>query len=137
MRTKFSAAAAFLLGVITVAGNAAADPKDYRFEAVQPHVSVSPQTTIAVRLLHLPSGKPVTDAIILPAKLEMPMAGMAPMATRVSTATPDGKGAYAFTADLSMAGPWTLQLAAKVQGESGTIIGSVPFTAAKGGHDKH
>ncbi|MCR6631324.1 MAG: FixH family protein [Magnetospirillum sp.] len=116
--------------------NAWADAKDYRFEAVQPEVAAASDAAVAVRLVHVPTGKPVTDAIILPAKMEMPMAGMAPMATKVSPAKPDGKGAYVFTADLSMAGPWTLQVAAKVQGEPATITGSVPFTAASGSH-KH
>lgn len=115
--------------------SARAEPKDYRFEAVQPHVAISPQTDVAVRLVHVPTGKPVTDAIILPAKMEMPMAGMAPMPTKVSTGKPDGKGAYTFTADLNMAGTWMLQLAAKVQGEAATITGSVPFTAANGSHN--
>lgn len=112
-----------------------ADPKDYRFEAVQPHVAASSATPVTVRLMHVPTGKPVTDAIILPAKMEMPMAGMAPMATKVSAGKPDGSGAYTFIADLSMAGPWTLQVAAKVQGEAATITGSVPFTAATGSHN--
>jgi hypothetical protein len=115
--------------------NAWADPKDYRFEAVQPHVAVSAATPVAVRLVHVPSNKPVTDAIMLPAKMEMPMAGMAPMGTKISPAKPDGNGTYTFTADLSMAGPWTLQVAAKVQGEPATITGSVPFTAASGAHN--
>lgn len=115
--------------------NAWADPKDYRFEAVQPHVPAVADAPLAVRLVHVPTGKPVTDAIILPAKMEMPMAGMAPMATKVSPAKADGKGAYAFTADLSMAGSWILQVAAKVQGEPATITGSVPFTAASSGHN--
>ncbi|MBC7950493.1 MAG: FixH family protein [Rhodospirillaceae bacterium] len=112
-----------------------ADAKDYRFEAVQPHVAVASDSAVAVRLVHVPSGKPVTDAIILPAKMEMPMAGMGPMPTKVSSGKPDGKGAYAFTADLSMAGTWMLQVAAKVQGEPSTITGSVPFTAANGSHN--
>ncbi|MBC7908135.1 MAG: FixH family protein [Rhodospirillaceae bacterium] len=121
--------------LLAASSSAWADAKDYRFEAVQPHVAISPNTAIAVRLVHVPSGKPVPDAIILPAKMEMPMAGMAPMSTKVSSSKPDGQGAYGFTADLSMAGTWMLQVAAKVQGEPGTIAGAVPFTAAKGSHN--
>lgn len=131
-----------LAGVLAVSAllaasstSAWADAKDYRFEAVQPHVAVAPDTAVTVRLIHVPSGKPVPDAIILPARMEMPMAGMAPMPTKVSPGKPDGKGAYAFTADLTMAGTWMLHVAAKVQGEPGTIGGSVPFTAANGSHN--
>lgn len=134
MRLWGGAVLAAMVGVM-VAGTAKADPKDYRFEAVQPHVAVSSATKIAVRLVHVPTGKPVADVIVLPPKMEMPMPGMAPMATKVSPATADGNGIYSFTADLSMAGPWTLQLAAKVQGEAGTVTGSVPFTAAGGSHN--
>lgn len=118
-----------------LAVNAWAGPKDYRFEAVQPHVPAAADAQVAVRLVHVPTGKPVPDAIILPARMEMPMDGMAPMVARVSPAKADGKGGYAFVADLSMAGPWILQLAAKVQGEQGTVTGAVPFTAAVGGHN--
>ena len=134
MRKVFAvlALSALLAGAAT---GAWADPKDYRFEAVQPHVAISPQTAVAVRLVHLPTGKPVTDAIMLPARMEMPMAGMAPMTTKVSPAKPDGQGAYVFTADLTMAGTWLLTLSAKVQGEAATVTGTVPFTAAGGSHN--
>ncbi|MGE5547407.1 MAG: FixH family protein [Solirubrobacterales bacterium] len=135
MRTRIGMAVAVLVSVTAAAGAAKADPKDYRFEAVQPHVPVSGESPLAVRLVHVPSGKPVTDAIMLPAKMEMPMGSMAPMPTKVSAAKPDGKGGYGYTADLSMAGTWILQLSAKVQGEAATVTGSVPFTAANGGHN--
>jgi hypothetical protein len=129
-------AAAVLVGM---ASAAQADPKDYRFEAVQPQVAASPNATLAVRLVHVPSGKPVTDALLFQPKVAMPMGSMAPMLTSVKPGAPDGKGVYPFTADLSMAGPWTLTVSAKVQGEPATLTGSVPFTAAATdhGHGKH
>jgi len=127
MRTKTIAVAAALLWT----GAAAADPKDYRFEAVQAQVPASAAATVAVRLLHVPSGKPVVNAVVFQPKMEMPMDGMGPMATTVKAAAPDGTGTYPFVADLAMAGPWTLTLSAKVQGEAATITGSVPFTAAR------
>lgn len=114
-----------------------AGAQDYRFEAVQPHVAVSPQTEVAVRLVHVPTGKPVTDAIMLPARAEMPMADTDPMVGKVSGGKPDGAGAYGFTADFNMTGTWFLKLAAKVQGEADTVTGSVPFTAAHGSHNHH
>lgn len=115
-------------------GPALADPKDYTFTAVEDHVAASKASTIQVRLIHLPSQKPVANAIIFQPKLEMPMAGMAPMATSVKAGTPDGSGVYPFIGDLSMAGPWTLSLSAKVPGESGTITGSLPIMAGSTGH---
>lgn len=129
-----SGAAILSLGIS--AGVAKADPKDYRFEAVQSQVMVSPTTTVAVRLIHAPSGKPVTNAIVFQPKMEMPMGNMAPMPTKIASTAPDGNGSYAFIADIPMAGPWTLTVSAKVQGESTTITGSVPFTAAPMDHSK-
>ena len=135
MRTR--SIAAFGLGMVIlvgVVGAAKADPKDYRFEAVQTQVAATVSTTIAVRLVRVSDGTPVVGAILFQPKLEMPMDGMAPMPTQVLPATPDGKGTYPFTADLSMAGPWVLKVSAKVQGEALTISGAVPFTAGPATH---
>jgi hypothetical protein len=123
-----------LIGIASASGPTLADPKDYRFEAVRPDVAVSPSAALAVRLIHLPSGKPVTDAILFQPKMVMPMEGMAPMPTRITPAPSDGKGTYPFLADIGMEGPWTLTLSAKVQGEPATITGSVPFTARPSDH---
>lgn len=127
-------AAAVLVGVST---NAWADPKDYVFVPVTEHIQPSSTAPIAVRLIHAPTKKPVTDAIIVQSRLEMPMEGMAPMATKVSPKGTDGQGVYSFVGDLSMAGPWTLNLAAKVQGESGTVTGAVPLMVSGGSHKGH
>jgi len=120
--------------MVGLSGTAQADPRDYRFEAVAPQVAVSPTSTVAVRLVHLPDGKPVADAILFQPRMEMPMSGMAPMPTTVTPGTPDGKGVYPFSADVTMAGPWTLTVSAKVQGETTTISGTIPFTAVQTSH---
>jgi len=114
-----------------LAGPALADPKDYRFEPVSDQITVSPTAPVAVRLIHIPSNKPVPGAIVFQPKMEMPMGSMAPMPTKITQAAPDSKGTYPFVADISMAGPWILTVSAKVQGETATITGSVPFTATK------
>lgn len=134
LRTILTAGLAITAVVAGISGVALADPKDYRFEAVDPQVAVSPAATIAIRLIHLPDGKPVAGAIVFQPRMEMPMGNMAPMPTKVTPGTPDGKGVYSFTADVTMAGPWTLTVSAKVQGEAGTITGTIPFTAAQTGH---
>ncbi len=133
-RTLMAMTGVAILGLGAISGTALADPKDYRFEAVQPQVMVSPTATVAVRLIHIPSKKPAPDAIIFQPKMEMPMGNMAPMPTKVAPAAPDGKGVYPFTADISMAGQWTLTVSAKIPGEAATITGTVPFTAVKDGH---
>lgn len=130
-------AAPFFWAALSASGWAGA--ADYRFELVEQSVAASPATALTVRLVHLPTGKPVTDAILLPARLEMPMGGMAPMSARLSGGKPDGRGGYAFKADIGMTGLWTLKLAAKVQGEAETVTGALPVSAtaaADGGH-KH
>lgn len=134
MRLKLMAMMSVVVGLGAASGTALADPKDYRFEAVDSQVVVSPTATVAVRLIHLPDGKPVAGAIVFQPKMEMPMGNMAPMPTKVAPGTPDGKGIYPFTADIGMAGPWTLTVSAKVQGEATTISGSVPFVAAAAVH---
>lgn len=130
-------AALFAILTAGVTISASADPKDYAFVAVAGHLQPSATAPIDVRLIHLPSKKPVTDAIIIQSKLEMPMQGMAPMATKVSPKGTDGQGIYSFVGDLSMAGPWTLNLAAKVQGEGGTVTGAVPLMVSGGSHKGH
>lgn len=115
-----------------VSASAWADPKDYVFVPVADHLQPSSTAPVAVRLIHAPTKKPVTDAIIIQSRLEMPMPGMAPMVGKVSAQAPDGKGLYPFVADLTMQGQWTLNLSAKVQGEPGTVTGAVPLVVATG-----
>lgn len=124
-------AACLTATLLLTAGTAFAAPADYRFEAVKPHVNASSNAVVTVRLIHIPDNQPVKDAIIFSSKMEMPMAGMAPMATKVTAVKPTAPGEYPFQSDLSMAGSWNLVLSAKVQGETGTVTGSVPFMVMK------
>lgn len=130
MLKKFALALALTAGL---SAPAFAGAKDYVFSPVDDHVPASKAGTIKVRLIHVPTQKPVTNAIIIQPRLEMPMAGMAPMATKVKAGPADANGDYVLTADLSMAGPWTLTLSAKVQGEAETITGSMPIMAVGSG----
>lgn len=123
--------AAAAAAVVMLAGQAMADPKDYRFEAVSAHVKAAPDSTVTLRLVHLPDNKPVTDAVIFASKMEMPMAGMAPMTTKVAAIKAQTPGEYPFQSDLSMGGSWNLVVSAKVQGETGVVTGSVPVMAMK------
>jgi hypothetical protein len=125
---------AFLLGAIlaiTGADLALAAPQDYVFEAVQSKVPPSKDAIISVRLTHEPSGKPVTDAVILQTRLDMSPDNMADMTTKVVPLAPGEPGVYRFQADLSRGGRWALKLAAKVPGEQETVRGEVVVTATK------
>jgi hypothetical protein len=120
------------------ASSAGAGSKDYRFEAATPEVSSSPTASIQVRLVHVPTGKPVADAILLPARLEMPMGTAAPMIVKAAAKGSGGNGIYEYVADLSMIGTWTLKVSVKAQGESDTITGNIPISVVTGdNHNSH
>ncbi len=86
---------------------------------------------VAVRLLHKPSGKPVTDAVIVRTRIDMAPDGMAEMESPVAPLPGNEPGVYAFKTDLPMAGRYQFSLAAKVQGELETVVGKIVFKAVK------
>lgn len=112
-------------------GEARAAAKDYRFEAVQPHVTAASDVVVSVRLVNAATGQVVKDAIIFQSRMEMPMGTMAPMVAKATPLPTTSNGEYPFRTDLGMAGDWNLVVAAKVQGEKETITGTVPFMAMK------
>ena len=125
-----------LVGVVTAAGlglNAAvfAGADDYVFEPVKAEVSKGDDVIVSVRLKHKPTGKPVTDAVIVQSRIDMAPDGMAEMASALTPVPSSEPGVYSFKTELAMAGRWLLSLAAKVQGEPQTVIGKVPFRAHK------
>jgi YtkA-like protein len=108
---------------ITMAGLVAvahADIKDYEFQLVEQTVKKG-DTTISVRLVRKPDGKPVPNAVIFATRLDMAPDGMQEMATKIEPMPSTEPGVYKFKATLSMAGGWQLSLGAKVQGETGTV----------------
>jgi hypothetical protein len=123
--------AAFLVVSILAAGDALAAAADYRFELVQAQPAGPGKTTVTVRLVHVPDNKPVAGAVLFESKSDMGPAGMAEMPGKVSTLPADKPGLYRFQIETGMAGKWALNLAAKVQGEAGTVRGTVTFDAAK------
>jgi hypothetical protein len=125
--TRSFAALALLL--LTAAPGFSA-PADYRFEVVPP-VKVGADAAVVLRLIHVPSGKPVPDAVIFKTQLDMLMAGMAPMAAKAGLPKASGAGLYTLRAPLTMAGDWTLRLSAKVRGENETVTGAVTFTSVE------
>jgi hypothetical protein len=108
-----------------------AAPADYAFEPVQANVKNGPKSDVAVRLIHKPSGKPVTGAVIFRTRLDMSPDGMEMMTAKIEPLTEGEAGVYKFRADFTMAGKWALKLQAKVQGEPDTVEGTVVFTAGQ------
>src|SRR3954454_17326975 len=120
-------AATALAAAMNLIGAAFAGADDYVFEAVKPEIKSSNVATVAVRLLHKPAGKPVTDAAIVQTRLDMAPDGMADMATSIAPLPSPEPGVYAFKAPLTMTGRWLLTVSAKAQSEPETVIGKVIF----------
>jgi hypothetical protein len=103
---------------------------DYVFEPVKTELTRGDDVTVAVRLVHKPTGKPVPDAVIIRSRMDMTPDGMADMASSLTPLPATELGVYAFKAELT-AGRWLLSLAAKVQGEPETVVGKVTFKVSK------
>ena len=86
---------------------------------------------LAVRLIHKPTGHTVPAAVILTHRLDMAPDGMATMKSRLEPLPSTEPGIYPFKADLAMEGNWRLSLAAKVQGEVGTVQARLIFKAVE------
>lgn len=131
MKPSFLSAAA-LAATLSLAGAAAyAGADDYVFEPVQAELTKGDDVTVAVRLLHKPTGKPVADAVIIRTRIDMGPDGMAEMVSPVTPVTAKEPGTYAFKTDLPMPGRYQFFLAAKVQGEPQTVVGKVMLKAKR------
>jgi YtkA-like len=131
--TAARALAVALIG-FSVAGApkfAFADIKDYEFQLVEPTVQAGADKVVTVRLMHKRTGKPVPDAVIFAARLDMAPDGMQEMVTKVTSIPGTEPGTYRFKATFSMEGRWQLSLSAKVQGETGTVESKLVVTAQK------
>jgi hypothetical protein len=100
---------------------------DYMFEPVKTEIKSSNVATVAVRLVHKPSGKPVPDAVIVQTRIVMAHDGGAEMASAFVALPSPEPGVYAFKAPLTMAGSWLLSIEAKVQGEPEIVVGKINF----------
>jgi YtkA-like len=72
---------------------------------------------------------PVAGAVLFETKTDMGPVGMAEMTGKVTPLTSDQPGIYRFQIETGMAGRWQLALGAKVQGEAGTVRGSLVYEA--------
>lgn len=111
------------------AGTAAfADTKDYEFQLIQSEVK-SGEAIVAVRIMHKPSGKLVPEAVIFAKRLDMAPENMATMTTPLEPVEASEPGVYRFKTKLTMEGRWQLSVAAKLQGETGTLQGRLILKA--------
>ena len=100
---------------------ALADIKDYEFQLTQTELKHGDGVVVTVRLIDRRTGKPVPDAVIFASRIDMEPDGMATMAAKLEPLPSPEPGSYAFRTNLIMEGGWRLSLAAKVQGEDGTV----------------
>ncbi len=100
---------------------AVAGPDDYAFEPLKAEVKMGSEAVVAARLVHKPTGKPVPDAVIFARRADMSPDGMATMTADLEPVPAGEGGVYRFKTNLPMAGNWQISLAAKIQGETGTL----------------
>ncbi|MCC8430563.1 FixH family protein [Reyranella aquatilis] len=116
----FAALAAVPLSLIAPA---MADVRDYEFQLVHDQLPHNEATEVSVRLVKKSTGAPVPDAVIFASRIDMAPAGMPTMRASLAAAPSADAGVYRFSTQLEMEGAWQLSLAAKVQGEEGTVVG--------------
>src|SRR5437764_14697526 len=114
MRRKLLLASAGFAIAVSLSGIAFGGAEDYAFEPVKAEIKTSNVATLAVRLVHKPTGKPVTDARIVETRLVMPHHGSAEMTSAIAPLPSPEPGVFAFKAPLMMEGDWLLSIAAKV-----------------------
>lgn len=128
MLTKVLSLAALIGAGILFAATAFAGAGDYKFDLVSARPA-SGKTDVTVRLTHVPDSKPVGGAIIFQPKAIM--VGMENMSAAATVELGPQPGTYVLHVATGMAGPWLLNLSAKVQGESETVRAAVQFEAAQ------
>ena len=124
--------AAAIAAVASIASGAAlAGGADYAFDPVSPEIKKGDDVVVALRLTHKPSGRPVSDAVIVRTRVDMGPDGMADMVSPVVLVHSGQPGVYALKTDLPMAGRYLVSIAAKVQGEPETVVSKVIIKAVK------
>jgi|SRR5579872_2963522 hypothetical protein len=121
--TRRAALAAVPIGLAwaLLVSPALADMQDYEFQLVQSEAKKGEGAIVSVRLVNKRTGKGVPDAVISAKRIDMTPDGMADMAPHIEQLPSTEPGVYRFKTNLSMQGRWQLSLAAKVQGETGTV----------------
>ena len=131
MLRKFLLVCAFAAAVSLTNAASFAAAIDYAFEPIAAELKKGDDVVVTLRLVHKPSGKLVTDAVVIRKRVDMAPDGMADMESQVEPVPASEPGTYAFKTDLPMAGRYQFSLAAKVQGEPETVVSKVIIKAVK------
>lgn len=108
---------------------ARADVDKFEFRLVETAVKIG-EAVVAVRIVNKSTGEPVRDAIIFARRLDMAPEDMPTMSADLEPVPAEEPGVYRFKTNFTMEGGWQLSLAAKIQGESGTLQGRLRLKAA-------
>jgi hypothetical protein len=109
------------LALMVISGACTADPKDYRFELMDKTVKVGTGAVIRIRVVNISTKKAVDDAEVRVNALDMSPDGMAEMNAKATPVVSNEAQVHAFTANLTMAGRWSLSVEAKIPGDSAPI----------------
>ena len=104
---------------------------DYRFEIVEVKPAGAGKSDVTLRLIHTPDQKPVPDAVLFQVTADMGPDGMPTMTAPAKALSVTKAGLYTVEVEPGMAGNWSLQVAAKVQGESETVRTALPLKLGK------
>ena len=113
---------------VVLAAPAWADIADYEFRLVRNEMPQG-EGIVAVRLVHKHSERPVPDAVIFAKRIDMAPDRMPTMTSAIEQVPSTEPGVYRFRTNLTMEGGWQLSLAAKVQGEAGTVVSKLVLRA--------
>jgi hypothetical protein len=119
-----------LASVILAFQPAYAAPEDYEFQLVENELKQG-DATVAVKLVDKRTNVAVENAVVFATRMDMEPDGMATMTSPVEVLPSDAPGVYRFKTDLTMTGAWRFSIAAKVQGETGTVQGRLVFRAVE------
>lgn len=122
MTPKFAfSGALFIQALVGSFPVAMASPDDFEFQLVEPKVKQGDDASVSVRLIDKRTGNPVADAVIFAIRMDMAPDGMEAMAAPIETVPSAAPGIYNFKTNMVMKGSWRLSIAAKIQGEVGTV----------------
>src|SRR3984893_19379017 len=113
MYRKFGITAVVFAAAISVTSAAFAGASDYTFEPVKAEVKKGDGVALAVRLVHKPTGKPVSDAVLFSPRIDMSPEGMETMTAPATPVAGGETGTYGFKDDLRTARRGRLARSAK------------------------
>lgn len=114
-----------LILTTAITAPARAAPADYRFDVVTPVEASGRGSTVAVALIHTPSGTRVTNAEVFRRETVLREKGIPRIDERHIPLTPDGQGNYRLTTHYPLSDGTLLQLGARVAGETSPVRSAI------------